>query len=189
MSPTGCVVWLTGLSAAGKTTIAKALELKLSANGVPTRRIDGDELRRTVCADLGFSAADRAENVRRAARLAAESAERGKVCIVALISPLQVHRDDARQIIGTHRFIEVHVATPLEVCRKRDPKGLYARADRGELREFTGISAPYEPPLRPELALHTETIGVGECVDRILARVSGKSRHSRSSSPDMHAAS
>jgi adenylyl-sulfate kinase len=161
------VIWLTGLSAAGKTTIAQALQAKLSRSGVPVRGLDGDELRRTISAELGFSADDRSENVRRAARMAARYADDGYVCIVALISPLQAQRAEAEAIIGADRFVEVYVATPIDVCRARDPKGLYARADRGEMSDFTGVSAPYEPPIAPKAIVQANRESVDECVDRI----------------------
>lgn len=165
--PHGRVVWLTGLSAAGKTTLARGLEELLRGESIPVYRIDGDDLRRTVSAGLGFSPEDRAENVRRAAALAGQHADEGAVCVVALISPLRAHRAEARRIAGAGRFLEVHVATPVSVCRARDPKGLYARADRGELRDFTGVSAPYEPPLAPDLVLHPDSESLAECIARL----------------------
>lgn len=164
----GCVIWLTGLPAAGKTTIAIALEQALLSEHRRVVRLDGDDLRRGLSADLGFSAADRSENVRRAAAIASLFAAGGLVCIVALISPLRADRDKARRSVAPHRFIEVYVATPLMVCRQRDPKGLYARAERGEIGEFTGVSAPYEPPSSPEVIVHTDTENVDHCVARVI---------------------
>lgn len=163
----GRVVWLTGLPGAGKTTLAVALERELGARGQPVCRLDGDELRRGLCADLGFSAADRAENIRRAAEAARRFADAGLTCLVALISPLRVDRARARAIVGPARFIEVHVATPVEICRQRDPKGLYARAERGEIAEFTGVSAPYEEPEAPEVTVPAGRESISQCVARI----------------------
>lgn len=147
-------IWLTGLPAAGKTTLARALSRALAAKGHAPVVLDGDELRATICADLGFGRRGREEQARRATELALEAVGRGLVPIVALISPFQADRAAAR---ARHReagvpFVEVYVATPAAVCRQRDPKGLWARATCGELREFTGIDGPYEPPAEPEVA-------------------------------------
>lgn len=165
----GGVVWLTGLSAAGKTTIAGALEETLAAQGRAVLRLDGDELRKGLCADLGFSVADRSENIRRAAAVAKLAAEAGLICIAAFISPSRADRERARQQVAPVRFWEVFVSAPLVLCRQRDPKGLYARADRGEIAEFTGVSSPYESPLTPDLVLHTERESVSHCVARIVS--------------------
>jgi len=163
----GCVIWLTGLSGAGKTTIARGLETALRENGSAVCVLDGDCLRRGLCSDLGFSPEDRQENIRRVGEVARLFAEAGLICIVALISPYRQERDRARAIMGAAGFLEVHVNAPLEVCEQRDPKGLYARARQGELKQFTGISAPYEPPTKPELVLRTDQLTVTECVNRI----------------------
>ncbi len=148
----GATVWLTGLSGAGKSTVAMALERRLLQQRRPVYVLDGDNLRHGLNGDLGFSAADRAENVRRLAHVAALLADAGLVAVVAAISPERAQRDAARAV---HRaidvaFLEVHLATPLEACIERDPKGLYRRAIAGELRGMTGIDAPYEPPEQPE---------------------------------------
>jgi adenylylsulfate kinase len=152
----GLVVWLTGLSASGKTTVARALAAMLMSGGRACRILDGDEVRATICRDLGFSDADRAENVRRVAALAGREADAGTVCIVALISPLRSQRAEARRIVGDGRFVEVHVSATLEACERRDPKGLYRRARSGEIPEFTGISSSYEPPNQPDVTLDSE---------------------------------
>ena len=162
------MLWLTGLPAAGKTTIAIALEFELRQSGLRVSRIDGDDLRRGLCADLGYSAADRSENVRRAASLARLFAESGGICIAALISPYRADREMARRMVAPAGFIEVYVATALDACRRRDPKGLYRKAELGELGEFTGISAPYEPPLAPEIVVHTERATPAQCAFSIL---------------------
>jgi adenylyl-sulfate kinase len=164
----GCVIWLTGLSAAGKTTLAIALERALFDSGHLVYRIDGDEMRRGLCQNLGFAAEDRSENIRRAGAVAALFADAGFICIAAFISPLRADRELARRTAPPGRFIEVHVATPLAVCRERDPKQLYARATRGEIPEFTGISAPYETPLHAEVVVHAGRDSVGQCVDQIV---------------------
>lgn len=164
----GRVIWFTGLSGSGKSTIANELERQLYQLGRHVFLLDGDNLRHGLCSDLGFSPADRTENIRRAAEVGKLFADAGFICIAAFISPLRSDRDRARSLLPRGRFIEAHVSAPLEVCRQHDPKGLYARADRGELKEFTGVSAPYEPPLQPELVLHTARDSVAQCVEQLL---------------------
>jgi len=149
----GRTLWLTGLSGSGKSSIAGEVERLLVESGRPAYVLDGDNLRHGLNADLGFSAADRAENIRRTAEVAALLADAGVVAICSLISPMRDDRDRARAV---HRerelpFTEIFVDTPLEECEARDPKGLYAKARAGEIAEFTGVSAPYEPPLTPEV--------------------------------------
>jgi adenylyl-sulfate kinase len=163
----GCVVWLTGLSGAGKTTIARTVEERLNGMGAPVFVLDGDELRSGLCRDLGYSNADRHENVRRAAEAAKLLADKGHICMVALISPFRVSREMAGEIVGQERFIEVHVATGLEVCEQRDVKGLYARARAGEIPEFTGISSPYESPLAPHLRIDAGTVSAATAAESI----------------------
>jgi bifunctional enzyme CysN/CysC len=151
----GATVWLTGLSGSGKSTVAVALERLLVAAGRPAYRLDGDNLRHGLNADLGFSADDRDENVRRAGEVARLLADAGVVAIVPLISPYRAGRDRARAVHDEAGlpFVEVFVDTPIELCEQRDPKGLYAKARAGEITGFTGIDDPYEPPLDPELVL------------------------------------
>ncbi|MBR0560197.1 adenylyl-sulfate kinase [Neokomagataea anthophila] len=146
------VFWLTGLPGSGKSTVARSAELALTEQGVQATVLDGDTLRAGLCSDLGFSPEDRRENIRRAAHVAKILAESGQVVVVALVSPLREDREQARHIIG-EGFHEVFVDTPLETCETRDPKGLYAAARSGKIAEFTGVSAPYEAPLEPELRL------------------------------------
>lgn len=155
-SPTGFVVWLTGLPAAGKTTLAIELEAVLEAHDLPVERLDGDDVRRRYWPTLGFDPSDRKENVERVARLASRLVSRPAAVIVSIISPYEDGRADARSLIERRApFVEVHVATPLEECMRRDPKGLYARAAAGQIANLTGFSAPYEPPSAPELRLDT----------------------------------
>jgi len=151
----GATVWLTGLSGSGKSTVAVALERSLVAAGRPAYRLDGDNLRHGLNADLGFTATDREENVRRAGEVARLFADSGVVAIVPLISPYRAGRDRARAIHveAGLSFVEVFVDTPIELCEQRDTKGLYAKARAGEIKGFTGIDDPYEPPLHPEIVL------------------------------------
>jgi adenylyl-sulfate kinase len=163
----GCVVWMTGLSGSGKSTIAHALELRLMNRGRLVQVLDGDNLRLHLNSDLGFGAADRAENIRRVAAVAALSVELGVIVVTALISPFRADRARARQTIGASRFVEAFVDVPVGRCAKRDPKGLYRRARAGELQEFTGIDSPYEPPDRPDVRLPADELSVDACVDRL----------------------
>ena len=149
------VIWLTGLSGAGKSTIAKLTEQVLWAQGRATALLDGDNLRGGLCQDIGFTEADRVENVRRTAEAAKLMADAGLIVICALISPFARDREMARAIVGEDRFLEVFIDTPVEVCASRDPKGLYAKAKKGLIPNFTGVSAPYEAPISPDLRLST----------------------------------
>ena len=165
---TGCVLWLTGLSSSGKSTIATELERELFNLGRHVYVLDGDNIRHGLGANLGFSPRDRAENIRRVGEVAKLFADAGVICITAFISPYREDRDMVRRLMPAGRFIEVYVNAPLEVCEQRDPKGLYAKARAKEIKEFTGISAPYEPPPAAEIELHTDQSTVAECVTRIL---------------------
>jgi adenylyl-sulfate kinase len=161
----GAVVWLTGLSGSGKTTVAHALADMLTRAGRPAYVLDGDRLRDGLNADLGFSPEDRAENIRRAGEVAALFADAGVIAIAAFISPYRDGRDKARDAAGADRFFEIFLDTPLEECERRDAKGLYRRARVGDLADFTGVSAPYEPPPDPDL--HIRGGSVEESVDKI----------------------
>jgi bifunctional enzyme CysN/CysC len=165
------VVWLTGLPAAGKSTLANELHRRLQAAQRPSCVLDGDELRRGLSRDLGFSEADRTENVRRIAEVARLMADAGLIVLVALISPRRADRRMARELIPAGKFVEIFVDTPLEEAERRDPKGLYRQARRGELKNLTGIGAPYEIPENPELRIATlsETPAAG--AERILAHL------------------
>ncbi len=162
------VVWLTGLSGAGKTTIATELARKLFLERRHTYLLDGDLRRRGLCRDLNFSAESRRENIRRAGEVATLFADAGYIVIAAFISPFRADRDQVRAILPAGRFIEVFVDAPLEVCESRDVKGLYAKARANQLKEFTDISSPFEPALQPEIALPTSLISAAESVVRII---------------------
>jgi adenylylsulfate kinase len=165
----GCTLWFTGLSASGKSTIASALEQHLISGGVHAYRLDGDNIRFGLNKNLGFSADDRAENIRRIGEVAKLFADSGAVALTSFISPYRKDRDLARELhekekTGAITFLEVFVDTPIEVCEQRDPKGLYKKARAGEIKGFTGIDDPYEAPLKPELVLKPETMSVEDSV-------------------------
>ena len=168
------MVWLTGLPAAGKSTLASELHRRLQAMQRPSYVLDGDEVRRGLSRDLGFSEADRAENVRRIAEVARLMADAGLIVIVALISPYRADRRTARELMPAGGFVEVFVDTPLEEAERRDPKGLYRRARRGELKNLTGIGAPYEVPENPELRIVTLSETPEASAERILAHLSAR---------------
>ncbi len=150
------VVWFTGLSGSGKSTIANLVERKLHAAGRHTYMLDGDNVRHGLNRDLGFTEADRVENIRRVAEVAALMADAGLIVLVSFISPYRAERQMARELLPQGQFIEVFVDTPIEECRRRDPKGLYKKVDAGLIKNFTGVDAPYEVPEQPEVWLHTE---------------------------------
>jgi adenylylsulfate kinase len=162
-------IWLTGLSGAGKSTIAFALEQQLVSLGHACYVLDGDNVRHGLASDLGFSRGDRHENIRRVAHVAQLMNDAGLIVITALISPMGEDRAMAREIIGHGKFIETYLAAPLATCAARDPKGLYAKARSGEISLFTGVSAPYEAPVAPELHIDTATLTAAESVARIFA--------------------
>jgi adenylylsulfate kinase len=165
----GCTVWLTGLSGAGKSTIAVDLEKRLLERGVRTYILDGDNVHHGLNKNLGFSPEDRTENIRRIGEVAKLFTDAGMVALTAFISPYRADRDQVRGLMAAGDFIEVFVDCPVDVCEQRDVKGLYKKARAGEIKEFTGVSAPYEAPLRPELALDTSAQSVEESAKQILA--------------------
>ena len=164
----GLVIWLTGLSGAGKTTIATELERQLFHDGKHTYLLDGDILRRGLCSDLSFTADARQENIRRAGEVTALIADAGVIVIAAFISPFRADRERVRQCLPPGRFIEVFVNAPLAVCEQRDVKGLYAKARANQIKEFTGISAPYEAPEKPEIELRTDQMTASQAVARVI---------------------
>ena len=163
-----CVLWMTGLSGAGKSTVADRVEQKLHARGRRTYLLDGDNVRLGLNRDLGFTERDRVENIRRVAEVAKLMADAGLIVIVSFISPFKSERSMARDLIEEGEFLEIFVDTPLAVCEARDPKGLYAKVRRGDLVNFTGIDSPYEPPESPELRIDTATMTVDLAADAVI---------------------
>lgn len=167
----GLVIWFTGLSGSGKSTLTFALEKKLFSEGFFTRALDGDNIRSGINNNLGFSREDRRENIRRIAEVSKLFAQSGVITLAAFISPTNYIRNMAREIIGTDDFFEVFVSTPLEVCEQRDTKGLYARARAGEIKDFTGISAPYEIPDDADFEVDTSGKSVEDCIEPLVELV------------------
>lgn len=164
----GMMVWFTGLSGSGKSTIAMGVERELHKRGILCRILDGDDIRAGINSNLGFSAEDRMENIRRIAEIGKLFVQTGIVTLACFVSPTQDLRRLARDIIGEEDFMEVYVSTPLEECERRDVKGLYARARKGEVKEFTGISAPFEVPENPMLEIDTSCLSLEESVRRVV---------------------
>jgi adenylylsulfate kinase len=162
------VLWFTGLSGSGKSTVAHAVEERLHELGYRTFVLDGDNVRHGLCGDLGFSLEDRRENIRRIGEMVKLFLEAGVISLTAFISPLREDRDRVRQLVPDGDFVEVLVRCPVEVCEERDVKGLYRRARAGEIKDFTGISSPYEEPEAPELVIETHRQGLGECVEQVI---------------------
>ena len=172
----GIVIWFTGLSGSGKSTLGFVLEKELFYNGFFTCVLDGDNIRSGINNNLGFSPEDRVENIRRIAEAAKLFAQSGVITIAAFISPTQVIREMARDIIGKNDFLEVHVSTPLETCELRDTKGLYKKARAGLIKEFTGISAPYEIPVNPDYEIDTTDKSIQECTGPLMELVMNRVR-------------
>lgn len=164
----GLVLWFTGLSGSGKSTIANALEVALIKRKIHTYTLDGDNVRLGLNSNLTFSPEDRTENIRRIAEVSRLMFDAGLVVLSAFVSPYLKDRDRVRQIVGASHFIEIYINTPLEECERRDVKGLYAKARKGEIKDFTGISAPYEAPTHPELEIKTKELSIDDCVSKIL---------------------
>lgn len=164
----GVMIWFTGLSGSGKSTVALGVERELHAHGILCRILDGDNIRAGINSNLGFSAEDRRENIRRIAEIGKLFVDTGIVTIAAFVSPTEEYRSLARDIIGAKDFKEVYVSTPLKECERRDVKGLYARARRGEVKDFTGISAPFEAPASPTLTIDTSVLPLEESVRRVV---------------------
>lgn len=163
-----CILWFTGLSGSGKSTIANAVELELFKRGRKTYLLDGDNVRHGLNKDLGFSEQDRIENIRRIGEVAKLFVDSGLIVLTAFISPFKSDRQIARSLVKYDEFIEVFIDTPLEVCEQRDPKGLYKKARDGAIKNFTGISSPYEAPEDPQIHIKTDEHSIEECVDIVI---------------------
>ncbi len=164
----GAILWFTGLSGAGKSTISVAVEAALHERGILTMVLDGDNIRHGLCSDLGFNEIDRQENIRRIGETAKLFMESGVVILTAFISPFRSDRQIARSLVAEKDFSEIYIKCPLEVCEKRDTKGLYAKARKGEINNFTGISSPYEEPENAQLTLNTDALDIQACVDQVI---------------------
>ncbi len=170
----GAVIWLTGLSASGKSTVAREVELALVNNGLNAYVLDGDNIRHGLNSNLGFSPADRTENIRRIGEVAKLFCEANVIVLTAFISPYRADRDQARKVVPQGQFFEIFCDASVETCEQRDPKGLYKKARAGEIPEFTGISAPYEAPEHPELVLKTGSETLEESTQRVLQMLQAK---------------
>jgi adenylylsulfate kinase len=171
----GCVIWFTGLSGSGKSTLAHEVENALHQRQHLTYVLDGDNVRHGLNKNLGFSPEDREENIRRIGEVAKLFTDAGVIVMTAFISPYRADRDKARELLDEGQFIEVFVDCPLEVCEERDPKGLYKLARSGEIKQFTGISAPYEAPVQPEVVVNTAELTLEECAQAVLAFLESRS--------------
>ena len=170
----GILVWFTGLSGSGKSTVALGVERELHAKGILCRILDGDNIREGINNNLGFSAEDRKENIRRIAEIGKLFVHTGVVTLACFVSPTREIRQMAREIVGADDFLEVFVSTPIEECERRDVKGLYARARRGEVKDFTGISAPFEAPESPDLNIDTSVLSLEDSVNAVLSLIMEK---------------
>jgi len=164
----GVVLWFTGLSASGKSTLSHRVEKRLYDLNCSTYVFDGDNVRHGLCGDLGFSDKDRAENIRRIGEMVSLFVDAGIIALTAFISPFRADRDRVRAMVGQDRFVEIFVDCPLSVCIERDPKGIYARALKGEIKDFTGISSPYEPPEHPDIVIRSDQESFDHATDRVL---------------------
>ena len=162
------ILWFTGLSGSGKSTLANAVNAALFEQGLATYVLDGDNIRHSLCKDLGFSDSDREENIRRIGEVAKLFLDAGVIVLTAFVSPFRADRDKARKLVDVDDFIEIHCAADLTICEERDTKGLYAKARAGEIKDFTGISSPYEDPASPELKINTGEQSLETCVEIVL---------------------
>ena len=169
-----CVLWFTGLSGSGKSTISDALEVRLHEMGFLSYLLDGDNVRHGLNKDLGFTDVDRVENIRRIAEVSKLFVDAGLIVLTAFISPFRADREGARAIVGAGAFVEIHLDTPLAICESRDPKGLYRKARAGQILNFTGIDSAYEAPERPEIRLDTSRQNVPECVEQIVGYLASR---------------
>lgn len=163
-----CILWFTGLSGSGKSTISGAVEQKLFERGHHTYLLDGDNVRHGLNKDLGFSNSDRVENIRRIGELSKLMIDAGILVMTAFISPFKVDRRLVRDLVQQHEFIEIYMDTPLSECERRDPKGLYKKARKGEIKNFTGVDSDYEVPIKPEVSVNTVEFSIEECADKVI---------------------
>jgi adenylylsulfate kinase len=170
----GCVLWFTGLSGSGKSTIANEVENQLNKLGFHTYLLDGDNIRHGLNKDLGFSEKDRSENIRRIAEVSKLFVDAGIITLTAFISPFIKDRQKAKEIIGERDFIEIFIDTPFEECVKRDPKGLYKKALNGEIKNFTGLDSPYEAPISPNIHIKTTELNIEECAKKVIEYLKNK---------------
>ena len=168
------LIWFTGLSGSGKSTIANALEAKLFEKNISTYALDGDNIRKGINKDLTFSAEDRTENIRRIAEISNLFVDAGIVVLAAFVSPYKKDREDIKKIVGLDNFIEIYINTPIEECERRDVKGLYRKARLGEIKDFTGVNAPYEAPDSPDIEINTEQLSVKQSVSKIMKVINQK---------------
>jgi len=169
-----CLLWFTGLSGSGKSTIAGAVESKLAERLQHTTLLDGDNVRHGLCGDLAFSKEDRNENIRRVGEVANLMVESGLIVLTAFISPFKENRDIVRGTLKEGEFIEVYIDTPISICEQRDPKGLYKKARAGEIKDFTGIGSPYQPPEHPEITINNYDISVEDAANKVIAYLENK---------------
>ena len=174
MAQNSFLIWFTGLSGSGKSTIANALDKKLHESGVKTYALDGDNIRKGINKGLTFSPEDRSENIRRIAEVSNLLVDAGIVVLAAFVSPYKKDRENIREIVGNDNFVEVFVNTSLEECERRDVKGLYKKARKGEIQDFTGINAPYEAPVSPDVEIVTDNLELEECVEIIYKKIKSK---------------
>jgi len=165
------VLWFTGLSGSGKSTLANAVNARLFKDGVASYVLDGDNVRHGLCKDLGFSDEDREENIRRIGEIAKLFVDAGVIVLTAFVSPFRSDRNKARKLVASEDFLEIHCAADLNICEERDPKGLYSKARAGQIKDFTGISSPYEKPLSPELELDTGNEEINACVETVFNKL------------------
>ena len=168
------ILWFTGLPSSGKSTLANEVEKRLISSGIRTYILDGDNVRMGLCNDLGFSEADRAENIRRIGEVSRLFIQAGCIVLSAFVSPYRRDRDAVRALVESGEFVEIHVSAPLEVCEKRDVKGLYKKAREGVIKGFTGIDDPYEAPLKPEIVIETDKMTLAEGADLIIGYIRSK---------------
>ncbi|WP_419770624.1 MAG: adenylyl-sulfate kinase [Candidatus Marinarcus sp.] len=163
-----CILWFTGLSGSGKSTIANAVEEELHKKGIKTYLLDGDNVRHGLNKDLGFTEMERVENIRRIGEVSKLFVDAGLIVLTAFISPFKSDRQIARSLVGYDEFLEVFIDTPLSICEKRDPKGLYKKAREGAIKNFTGIDSPYEAPVEPQIQLKTDECDIQACADKVI---------------------